>query len=70
MEKLRAHFIFGGTYNKNQTESKSTLLCKAPAVMAIPELISSPIKQGVVNVLYDESGTEKIMASIAVLEDY
>ena len=68
--KNRAHLTPDGIYKEEQMEGEMTSPCESPAVMAIRELYCSPIRPGVVNVLYDEPGTGKSMAGIAVLEDY
>lgn len=43
---------------------------ESPAVQAIQRLYEHPIREGVVNVLYDEPGTGKSMAGISVLRDF
>jgi hypothetical protein len=67
----RAQLIHGGAYQEEKKEGKAASLpCESPVVQAVRSLYSNPIRPGVVNVLYDEPGTGKSTAGIAILEDY
>lgn len=60
----------GGAYKGSKIQGVSSLPCESPGVRAIQSLYTSPIRRGVVNVLYDEPGTGKSMAGMAVLNDF
>lgn len=60
----------GGAFKWTKIQGISSLPCESPGVRAIQSLYSSPIRRGVINVLYDEPGTGKSMAGMAVLNDF
>lgn len=66
----RAVLFPWGVYQGTKTKGVATLPCESTSVQAIQSLYVSPIRRGVVNVLYDLPGTGKSMGAIAVFQNY